>query len=420
MPQLPKGNKLDYAPDSIIQASKRISTISLEQMKNPLFDPDQPTLSALDAERNLDNNMAELGRRILDIKTIFTQGRNLASELSGEQTQFVRTLEDNYDYFRNRLYEELGRTRGEGRPKGSKNKPKSPLALPAPESPDFPPIPVRRGRRPRSSPIPPEMLSRQALFGQNVLSAEPVERYGRVPLIEYGNRIESTGQVADPDDEDPIEEIDTDQFFRSFDREPPEPSDASVAEPDPVPLITREEPNKALSNLLVELTKKIRDADILLVSKIKPALQKLSSDQLQTLTEFYKTLTDGWTDFSAGLKIGSTKVAVLNEVRRTLQYGDQIITLLKQELDKLRMDLLIVVNSYKQNEAIAPPLYMPSGDEWRINPNLRELVETGERLDSAGVQMEGSGRRHAEGAKPLGIPSIWNASVRNCPVKYLL
>jgi hypothetical protein len=71
MPLLPRKNNLDYNPDNIIQASKRLATISLEQMKNPLFDPDQATLSSLDAERNLDANMSELNKKMLDIQQLY-------------------------------------------------------------------------------------------------------------------------------------------------------------------------------------------------------------------------------------------------------------------------------------------------------------------------------------------------------------
>lgn len=434
MPLLPRGNKLDYAPDNIIQASKRLATISLEQMKNPIFDPDQPTLSTLDAERNLDNNMKDLGKKILEISTLFIRGRNMAGEIAGTSTSRYRATQADFDALRDQIYAEIGRTRGEGRggakgrPKGAKNKPK--------------PLP------PGQTTIP-QTLSRGPLSGQTLLNAEPVDRYERLPIEEYSERLASTGQVADGDDEDPEEEdfypdeegnvsdIDTNEYYserwgdtgRIMDDGDGSsvPSLVTQETRERPPLITREEPNKALSNLMIELTRKIRDADILLTSKIKPALQKLDSTQLQTLTQFYQQLTDGWRDFSAGIRIGGRPVSVLNVVNRDLQYGNQIVKLLKEELDKLRMDILITVNSYKQNEAIAPPLYLPSGDEWRITPEVRDLVETGERLTDDGVPAElarateGAGRyRGGNAPKVLGIPSIWNASVRNCPVKYLL
>ena len=60
MPQLPEKNTLDYNPDSTIYASKKLATIALERMKNPLEDPDQATLSALDAERRLTDSMGKL------------------------------------------------------------------------------------------------------------------------------------------------------------------------------------------------------------------------------------------------------------------------------------------------------------------------------------------------------------------------
>jgi hypothetical protein len=60
MPLLPKNNTLDYNPDATISASKKIKTIALERMKNPLEDPDQATLSTLDNQKNISSNFDRL------------------------------------------------------------------------------------------------------------------------------------------------------------------------------------------------------------------------------------------------------------------------------------------------------------------------------------------------------------------------
>jgi hypothetical protein len=60
MPSLPRKNTLDYNPDSMVNASKKIRTIALENMKNPTLDPDQATLSTIDATRRLGDSIDTL------------------------------------------------------------------------------------------------------------------------------------------------------------------------------------------------------------------------------------------------------------------------------------------------------------------------------------------------------------------------
>lgn len=488
MPLLPRKNNLDYNPDNIIQASKRLATISLEQMKNPLFDPDQATLSTLDSERNLDANMSELGKKILDIQQLFLTGKNLAfseatkrgiqyerDERLNQQTAELRRQREEINRAENILgdiygdfggiYNEIGRMRGEGRTKGAKDK-----------------SPRKSKTRPRQNiqlviedETPDERserLTQQSIrnyFGRNpardampstIVSREPNGRYSVLPLLDYGRRLETTGAVADADDEDPENESE-DYGYNPFtgnrwdsggdypdDNDDDDDDDDSdgrprgrfpYGNPDDADLSNVKDddfnqtilPQASLSQVLQLLTKKCRDADILLISKIKPALQKLSQQQLQQLTQFYELLGKGWKDFSSSTsKDGKTIISIFDIIYKSLQYGDQIIKIMKEEFDKLRMDLLIVVNSYKQNEAVAPPFYLPVGNEWAVNPEVRELVETGERLDDRGVPAEtasvsstgtGSGRggRRSK-SQPIAIPTIWSADVRSCPTKYLL
>jgi len=67
MPLLPPKNSLDYNPDSTVSASKKLKTIALERMKNPLLDPDQSVLSTLDNQKNLGANV----ERLIDIAGLF-------------------------------------------------------------------------------------------------------------------------------------------------------------------------------------------------------------------------------------------------------------------------------------------------------------------------------------------------------------
>jgi len=472
MPLLPRKNNLDYNPDNIIQASKRLATISLEQMKNPLFDPDQATLSSLDSERNLDANMSELGKKILDIQQLFISGKNLAfGEATKRNIQFEKEAkfnQQNDELRRQRqeinraenilgdIYEELGRIRGEGRKKGAKDK--SPRKSKNRARPNIQLLIEDEPPSQRS-----DRLTQQQLYNyfqrspardtmpSTIISREPNGRYSVVPLLDYGRRLETTGAVADGDDEDPENEdygynpFTGDRFDNGGDFPDDNDDDdddddgdgrprgrVPYGNPYPADLYKDDRniylPQTSLSQVLQLLTKKCRDADILLISKIKPALQKLSQVQLNQLRSFYDLLGKGWTEFiSSASKDGKTTIYLFEIINISLEFGDQIIKVMKEEFDKLRMDLLIVVNSFKQNEAIAPPFYLPLGNEWAVNPEVRELVETGEKLDEDGVSPElqnftttGSGRRGVRRSQPIAIPTIWEASVRNCPTKYLL
>lgn len=60
MPSLPKKNTLDYNPDSVFNASKKIRNIALVNMKNPTLDPDMQSLSMTAVDESLDENFGLL------------------------------------------------------------------------------------------------------------------------------------------------------------------------------------------------------------------------------------------------------------------------------------------------------------------------------------------------------------------------
>jgi hypothetical protein len=79
MPLLPRKNTLDYNPDSTINASKKIRAIALERMKNPTEDPDQATLSTLDAQKSLGSNIDRLLEMASSFHTLILRIQNLLS-----------------------------------------------------------------------------------------------------------------------------------------------------------------------------------------------------------------------------------------------------------------------------------------------------------------------------------------------------
>jgi hypothetical protein len=89
----------------------------------------------------------------------------------------------------------------------------------------------------------------------------------------------------------------------------------------------------------------------------------------------------------------------------SIPFGTGITKVLMNELGKLKLDLLIVVNSYKQNEVIAPPNFTPTSF-WN-NSSVREMEGGGSTF---------TGKNHSG----RDIPTIWKGAQRECAYKYML
>jgi hypothetical protein len=461
MPLLPRKNNLDYQPDNIIQASKQLTTIALENMKNPLTDPDQPALSALSSQKSLSGSMDEFSKLLLQLQTSFIRAKQegarlvLQREKRLDREELYQTQEQMamMREYLERLGEEVGRMRGEGRPKGSKNKPK-----PKPQS-----QPQRPSTLLQIEDAPPQQPNIRTFFTSSQpvrrVSAEPVGRYGVLPVADYSNRMISQGAVADAEIADPDSE-NTESSQPSYSRDDDDSSASSARSSIPSwynpnddssssssssrssnryryggdggdgwddgdgddtnsshygtlypeseffedKNYIQEDPQKLLTSILLDITKQIRYLDLLLVSKIKPAVQQLNPQQLSTLSQAYATLTDIWNTFQS-LTIGRTTLKIVDYMEDSIQFGKQIIKILTEELNKLKIDLLIVVNSYKQNEAIQPPNFTPN--TFWDNSAVREMVGGGRTF---------TGRNHSG----RDIPTIWRGAQRECAYKYML
>ena len=457
MPLLPRKNNLDYQPDNIIQASKQLTTIALENMKNPLTDPDQPALNSLTSQKSLTGSMNEFSKMLLGLQTSFVKAKQEAIKIARE----------------NGVNVDLTLLRGEGRPKGSKNKPKtSPEGrvvsqMRTPRQPSRRRILILDDEDTRSVPRPIRQDNFGSLYdrvmrGQTQRSAEPVGRFGVLPVADYSRRVSTTGAVADPsiynpdendtretalvpydeyadDGYDPFEDYTGYRFgdpdgdpsddgssyssrsSRSERRNPNYWDDADGDDtnsnhypignipPDirglDVKITTDQNPAVALSNLLLDITKQIRYMDLLLVSNIKPSVQQLDTQQLAILSSAYQTLTQLESQFRS-LPVGQgVTLSVIDIFDTVIPFGTGITKCLMDELGKLKLDLLIVVNSYKQNEVVPPPNFTPN-----------TFWDTSEVR-----QMEGGGRTFT-GKNHSGrdIPTIWRGAVKDCAYKYML
>lgn len=468
MPQLPKNNKLDYHEDNIIQASKQLTTIGLKNMKNPLTTPDQKALSALSSQKSLGATIDEFSKLLLGLQSSFIKCKQEGARLVGvylrqqnarqevdqmrqrrqnqtEEMNNIGTRINNMDELQRQIQEEYARyMRGEGRPKGSKNKPKSKVA-------SQPSTLLQIEDAPAQQPnIRSFFTSSQPV---RRVSAEPVGRYGVLPVADYSNRMISQGAVADAEIEDPDDEPTTAPNSPSYNREDDDssvrssisgnwynPRDSSSSSSSsssrsnryryggdggddwddgdgddtnsshysnvgaPQQVIVDGNPNTILSSLILDITRQIRYIDLLVISKIKPSVQQLNTSQLNILSQAYATLTKLWKEFSV-ITLNNLDFSLVEYFKKRVSFGDQIIRILEEELNKLKIDLLIVVNSYKQNEAIQSPNFTP--DSFWENSAVRE--------------MEGGGRTFTgRNLSGRDIPTIWRGAMRECAYKYML
>jgi hypothetical protein len=172
----------------------------------------------------------------------------------------------------------------------------------------------------------------------------------------------------------------------------------------PQQIIVDGNPHTILSSLILDITRQIRYMDLLVISKIKPSVQQLNTSQLNILSQAYNTLTKLWKDFSV-ITLNNLDFSLVEYFKDVVSFGDQIIRILEEELNKLKIDLLIVVNSYKQNEAIQSPNFTP--DSFWENSAVREMEGGGRTF---------TGRNHSG----RDIPTIWRGAMRECAYKYML
>jgi hypothetical protein len=415
MPQLPKKNNLDYTPDGIIQANKQLSTIALNNMKNPLVDLDQNILKTLTSATSLNGALDEFSKMLLGLQSSFLKSKQEGARLVSSYEGRVRNenIEANMGDFGGRfgdaeemlrqLNAGIARMRGDGRTKGARNKKPSKKAI--------------------------ENIQRNTIYDFFGTGGGEPSRYVPLPVNQFTQRSLTSGAVADgyledvDDNEGEGSVIGSDDFDYNSDSDDSGGGggggggggDGGSDDDSSINTIfknnqeyTDVSPEKALTSLLLDITKQIRYMDLLLISKIKPAVQQLNANQLNTLASAYKTLTSIWTEFQS-LTIGKPPkmitLKIVDYLADVIPFGSQILKILQEELDKLKLDLLIVVNSFKQNEAIQPPNFIPN--TFWDNSSVRE--------------MEGAGRSFTgKNMSGRDIPTIFRGALKDCAYKYML
>jgi hypothetical protein len=388
MPSLPKNNNLEYNPNSDFYASKQLKKIALQNMKDPLKDIDIKVLSKMDAQKNLKSSLEEF-------QLMYTDVQNDLIKLS--------------QYANSTILKGAGGP-GSGRPPGAKNRPKSASAFtsiaapigvrqtPSVGSPSVgPPLgtPTAGSPVPLFNPIintPPGTPSGSSSSSSSAASSPAATPYSFGSLFgppSTGRRAATPGLPGTPGG-----------VTRTF-----------IAEPRITTI---------LSNLLVSLINKLQKMDMLVVSKIKPAVKKLDAEQQFLIGNILKAIFKIYPDnFQTLLRPGvdpSTPHASLEGyIENSISNGDEILELLKRTLDKLIVNLTICLNAAKQLSTKEGQTTISTEPEEDYVLELTGFVGAGRQ------QCSGGGRNFYGQVinNSNDIPSI-RKSYQNNPTKYLL
>jgi len=421
MPLLPDKNSLDYNPDSIINASKKIASISLERMKNPLEDPDFATLSNLNANKNLDNVVNTLESLAGKYHSIVLRLSNILSgKKTGGKIKKLKggaepELRDPQDILR-----ELSRNLG--RPRNVQNR---------------------------------RLIRDDDIESSNTGSSSEPSRFTDFYPDDDLNSSATTDSTFYPDEEDEVSSFGDFEFEES-----PQKTRFTIAEPSRV----TEDRTSNFNSLIFPLIQLTREMNMIINSKIRPVINYLTSLQIQKLNSIYQMVKSSYNDILfpktrrerkvdpftnvVNPKVQPrTRTSLADDVEFAIlesnQFGDEILNTWNTERNNLLINLTVVVNSWKQNT--------PSGQQTELGERLAksyqnvadrlgtkaELTEYAPFFPDDGVS-QGAGRKKPKKdtmkATLLGsgnnfygekinnsrdIPTIYG-SMKNCATKYLL
>jgi hypothetical protein len=426
MPLLPTRNNLDYNPNSIVNASKTIKSIALENMKNPVFDPDMKTLSSMDAERNLKGNLDLLGKMLLDTENDLLRltqfsGTSIATgfaELMGSGMMRGGATDADGDMGIGALFTQPPRPRG--RPKGSKNK--------APRQPKLTAFNLSQGQQ-----TIPAFFSQMSSNRTPSVSSGSTVTQRRLERQRQQGRFQPTLTAiptnpqavpfGDPDDSDPDDDASSlpssaSSLASRTNRSRRRSGSVSAApnfgiNVNSLPYI--------LTSLIITLNSKIQKMDFFLNSKIKPAYRKLDASQQAFLAKFLQTIyglyNKTFREVGSGSYITDYSNNLEQFINNEVEAGDNLLATLKRNIDKLILDTTIVLNASRQ---------LRSDGDTSVNTELADNYAL-KLAGFAGAGRKPRGKMMGCGRNFYGetinhsrdIPTI-RRSYQECATKYLL
>lgn len=516
MPLLPRKNSLDFNPDATILASKKLSAIALENLKNPVDDPDQSTLSALQAQKQLGDSFEKLEEMAGNYHSLVLRLGNLLISGQTEQLQ-----PEEYDYGAGRK-KKGGRNCGLRRLAQKMRGGAGEYDAMFPSSSDssdygstISPSEFRRNPHLYANRSSSSSSGWRPYRDDSTISSASSMPSNFTDLSNYLRRVQADRQrFRQFYDDDERNSTATPASSRaSSSRGMPiypydDPSEMDIDDEDASSLTTRsffapsgdggEDPEANVpeafritegvganfNSLIYPLIQLTRRMNILVNSRIKPAISSLSQSQASRLTDIYQMVRNSYNDVvrpqgrkgvaRMGTKDPFTKVPVNvnaylaqqfgdNSIEQQIiernQFGDEVLSIWNQERQNLILNLTIIINSWRQNT--------PTGQQTAFSEDVNRSFENtavrlGARADlvearkqglqgtdyearlmgkvadteSVGAGRKPRGRPRKTGAMTLigngrnfygdqintsrDIPTIFSGALRNCPTKYLL
>ena len=372
MPQLPRKNSLDYNPDATVAASKKLTAIALERMKNPLEDPDQATLSTLNAQRNL-------GESVSSLEELAGQYHSLVLRMGNLLLGNIKFVGD---------WDGMGR---KGKKKGGAREETFltsmyPLSVSSSSSSSV-----------RSDEYRRRLAADRGRFRQfydddsRNSTATPASSRG-VPIYPY---------------DDPSETYIDDDDNSTLPSRPSTVYDDGIPDIDPdapfAPVAKRASEDRSgatFNSLIFPLIQVTRRMNILINSKIKPAISALSSSQIKRMNDIYQMVSTSYNDVvrpqnrrdfrmgfegrkdpftgqvyrpNAYLQESFGNNSLEQQLIQFNQFGDEMLGTWDIERKNLLLNLTVVINSWKQNT--------PTGQQTAFNEDItRSFQQTASRL----------------------------------------
>lgn len=399
MPLLPVKNSLDFNPDAVIFASKKLKTIALERMKNPLEDPDFATLSTLEAQKRLGDSFERLERLAGQYHSLVLRLGNLFAK-DERRIRLQREMEENWRYSQEQMRQiedeeqedfpdwlrdvgsVLSNTTGSGR-KGKKGK----LVGGAD---------AERRRR-----------MQEILRGMR----NDLNRFRRFYPNDDRNSTATPAPAARRDfpDEPDIDDDDLRPPSTIYDDDIPEMNPGATLQRQ-MPAALGEEVGTNFNSLIFPLIQLTREMNMLLNSRIKPAIVGLTSAQISRLNDIYKSVRSSYNDviFPVGRRArkqdpftGVKNVSAIalpttrqrqddyeEAIMENNQFGDEILGVWNEERKSLLLSITVVVNSWKQNT--------PTGQQTELSNDItRSYQNTANRLGKKAELVEAMGQMPA-------------------------
>jgi len=424
MPQLPNRNNLDFAPDSIISASKKLSVVQSSQMKDAL-----DTDATLRPIKNANDTKREMGRfvdKIAEIGDLFNMIRTVTARLGyltlGNFTQSLADREEGAGRRHlARLYggmdpsdEGLSSMANLGIFKQPRKPKKKVELIIADDSTEASPTPTRKATKPTQGSVRNitdffEKLSKGTGEIPRVVTSSSAE-----------DRSESRGSVRS---ETRTEDFDELEDVEGADFDPSDPSSSSSSgsssissnestfgdfDPERRVQTYEKDPRSRIVDGILRATKLMREADRIALA-LKDYKQYLDPSDINDLKDSYQVLIKTWVSFSAPFQ----GFDLFDFLSHEIDFVDDMLKILNDERKKLMMDILMLVNAYQAT-------VLPNMDPRTLLQPVANVLDNYGAVNQVSEAL-GAGRNFY--GKTINtsrdIPNIYG-SRQSCPTKYLL